>query len=57
MIFWIILTFIAYSLSGTMICDKIGALYGSDDFLETIVDGILITFWPLTLMFHFLLDD
>ena len=56
MIFWIILSFIVYSLLGTMICDKIGALYGSDDFLELIVDGILIAFWPLTLMFHFLFD-
>ena len=57
MIFWIILSFIVYSLLGTMICDKINALYDSNDFLESIVDGILITFWPLTLMFHFLLDD
>ena len=40
-----------------MICDKINALYDSNDFLELIVDGILIAFWPLTLMFHFLLDD
>ena len=57
MIFWVILSFIAYPLLGTMICDKLGILYDNDDVLESIVDGILIAFWPLTLMFHFLLDD
>ena len=56
MIVWIILSFIAYSLLGIMICDKIGALYDTDDFLESLVDGILITFWPITLMTYVLFD-
>ena len=56
MIFWVILLFIVYSLLGTMICDKIGALYDSDDFLELIVNSILITFWPITLLTYVLFD-
>jgi len=56
MLFWIILSFITYSLLGTMICDKIGALYGSEDFLELIVDSILIIFWPITLLTYVLFD-
>lgn len=56
-IFWIILSFIAYSLLGIMICDKLDVLYDTDDFIETLIDGILITFWPVTVMAHFLLDD
>lgn len=51
---WIILCFLIYSLIGTFICDKIGALYGTDDILESIVDGILIAFWPLTVLAHYL---
>ncbi len=63
MVFWIILSIIAYSLLGTMICAKIGVLcdsdnfLGLDDFLALIVDTILIASWPLTLIFHFLLED
>jgi hypothetical protein len=44
-------------LLGTIICNKFDALYGSDDILELIVDGILITFWPLTVLIYFLMDD
>jgi hypothetical protein len=46
-----------YALVGTFVCTKIDALYGSDDIVELMVDGILITFWPLTVIIHFLLDD
>lgn len=52
----IILIFLVYSILGTMICDKCDILYGTDDFLESLVDGILITFWPLTVLIHFLFD-
>lgn len=50
---WIILCFLVYSLVGTCICDRLDILYGSDDIMESIVDGILITFWPLTILIHF----
>ena len=52
----IILILLVYSLLGTMICDKIGVLYGSNDFLELLSDGLLIAFWPLTLLIHFLFE-
>jgi hypothetical protein len=52
----IILIFLVYSLLGTLICDKIGVLYDTDDFLESLSDGVLIAFWPLTVLIHFLLD-
>jgi hypothetical protein len=55
-IIWILIIFMLYALIGTFVCNKIDALYGSDDFLETIVDGILITFWPITLMSYVLFD-
>ena len=54
---WIILCFLVYSLIGTLICERLDILYMSDDIVELIVDGILITFWPLIVMFHFLLND
>ena len=53
---WIILCFLVYSLVGTLICDKLDILYGSDDIVELIVDGILIAFWPLTILIHFTLE-
>lgn len=53
----ILIIFILYALIGTFVCDKIGALYGSDDTLELISDGVLVTFWPLTVLIHFTLDD
>lgn len=56
-IIWILIIFMLYALIGTFVCTKIDALYGSDDIVELIVDGILITFWPFTVMIHFLLDD
>ena len=52
-IIWILIIFILYVLIGILICDKIGALYGSDDTLELISDGVLVTFWPLTVLIHF----
>ena len=57
MVVLIVLTLILYFLLGTIICNKFDALYGSDDILELIVDGILITFWPLTVLIYFLMDD
>lgn len=56
MVVLIVLTLILYFLLGTIICNKFDALYGSDDILELIVDGILITFWPITLMTYVLFD-
>jgi hypothetical protein len=53
---WIILGFLIYSLIGTLICDRLGILYGSDDLLELIVDGILISFWPLTVLIHYIFE-
>lgn len=46
---------ILYVLIGVLVCDKIGTLYGSDDIFELISDGVLIAFWPLTVVIHFLL--
>lgn len=57
MVVLIVLTLILYFLLGTIICNKFDALYESDDILELIVDGILITFWPLTVLIYFLMDD
>lgn len=54
---WILIIFMLYSLIGALVCNKINALYGSDDIVELIVDSILIVFWPITVMCHFLLDD
>ena len=56
-IIWILIIFILYALIGASVCNKIDALYGSDDTLELIIDGILIAFWPLTVVIYFLLDD
>ena len=51
---WIILCFLVYSLIGTLVCDRLDILYGSDDIVELIVDGVLIAFWPLTVVFYLL---
>ncbi len=51
---WIILCFLVYSLIGTLVCDRLDILYGSDDIVELIVDGVLIAFWPLTIVFYLL---
>ncbi len=55
-IIWILIIFILYALFGKLICDKIGALYGSDDTLELISDGVLVALWPLTVVIHFLMS-
>ncbi len=52
-VFLIILSFIIYSLLGTMICDKLGILHDNNDFLDLLIDSIFIAFWPLILIFHF----
>lgn len=52
-IIWILIV-ILHALIGTLVCDKIGVLYGSDDTLELISDGVLAAFWPLTILIHFL---
>lgn len=57
MIFLVILSFVVYSLLGIMICDKLDVLYDNDDVIDTLVDGLFIAFWPVTVMAHFLLDD
>lgn len=56
-IIWILIIFMLYALIGTFVCTKIGALYDCDDFIYSLVDGILITFWPFTVIIHFLLND
>ena len=53
---WIILCFLVYSLVGTLICERLNILHGSDDIVELIADSILITFWPLTVLIHFTLE-
>ena len=53
---WIILGFLIYSLVGILVCEKIGVLYGNDDLLDSVVDGIMVAFWPLTVLFHFLFE-
>ena len=57
MIFLVILLFVVYSLLGIMICYKLDVLYDNDDVIDTLVDGLLISFWPVTVVAHFLLDD
>jgi len=53
----IVLLLIVYSLLGITICDKLGMLYNNDDFLDLLIDGIFIAFWPIMLMIHFLLNN
>lgn len=56
---WIILLFIAYCILGSFICYKIDVLdmLNENDMLDNVIGGIMIAFWPITLMAHFLLDD
>ena len=56
---WIILLLFAYCLLGPFVCYKIDVLdmLNENDMLDIVIVGILIAFWPITLMAHFLLDD
>ena len=49
---WIIS--ILYALIGILVCNKIDMLDGGDDVLGLIVDGVMIAFWPLTVLFYLL---
>lgn len=49
---WIIC--ILYVLIGILVCNKINILNGGDDVLGLIVDGVMIAFWPLTVLFYLL---
>ena len=43
-----------YVLIGILVCNKIDILNGGDDVLGLIVDGVMIAFWPLTVLFYLL---
>ena len=45
---------ILYTLIGILVCNKIDILDEGDDVLGLIVDGVMITFWPLTVLFYLL---
>ena len=49
---WIIC--ILYVLIGILVCNKIDILNGGDDVLGLVVDSVMITFWPLTVLFYLL---
>ena len=49
---WIIC--ILYVFIGILVCNKIDMLNGGDDVLGLIVDGVMIAFWPLTVLFYLL---
>ena len=51
---WILIISILYALIGILVCNKIDILNGSDDVLGLIVDGVMIAFWPLTVLFYLL---
>ena len=51
---WVLIISILYVLIGILICNKIDILNGGDDVLGLIVDGVMITFWPLTVLFYLL---
>lgn len=51
---WILIISILYALIGILVCNKIDMLDGGDDVLGLIVDGVMITFWPLTVLFYLL---
>lgn len=53
---WIILGYLIYSLVGILVCEKIGLLDGNDDLLDLVADGMVVAFWPLTVLFHFLFE-
>ena len=56
---WIILLFIAYCILSSFICYKIDVLdmLNENDMLDNVIGGIMIAFWPITFIAHFLLDD
>ena len=45
---------ILYTLIGILVCNKIDMQNGGDDVLGLIVDGVMIAFWPLTVLFYLL---
>ena len=45
---------ILYALIGILICNKIDILNGGDDVLDLVIDSVMITFWPLTVLFYLL---
>ena len=49
---WIIC--ILYVLIGILVCNKIDILNGGDDVLDLVIDSVMITFWPLTVLFYLL---
>lgn len=55
-IVWILIVFILYILIGILVCNKIGIL-GGDDALDLIVDSVLIAFWPVTVLYDWLLES
>ena len=51
---WVLIISILYALIGILVCNKIDMLNGGDDVLGLIVDGVMIAFWPLTVLFYLL---
>ena len=51
---WVLIISILYVLIGILVCNKIDMLNGGDDVLDLIVDGVMIAFWPLTVLFYLL---
>ena len=51
---WVLIISILYALIGILVCNKIDILNGGDDVLGLIVDGVMITFWSLTVLFYLL---
>ena len=51
---WVLIISILYALIGILVCNKIDMLDGGDDVLGLIVDGVMIAFWPLTVLFYLL---
>lgn len=45
---------ILYVLIGILVCNKIDILNGGDDVLDLVIDSVMITFWPLTVLFYLL---
>lgn len=51
---WVLIISILYTLIGILVCNKINMLDGSDDILDLIIEGVMIAFWPLTVLFYLL---
>ena len=51
---WVLIISILYALIGILVCNKIDILNGGDDVLDLVVDSVMITFWPLTVLFYLL---